>query len=123
MRDFLRRPHTVLDDAGAHHIVMSFRDFKNSRRLRDMTDFKVDTGLFDFRKGLLEFLKLSLRVRLVFAIGHGKVREHAFNLDIRQFLDSRCQSTDFFRTDADAPHARLDFKMDLRSLILTDSLF
>ena len=87
-----------------------------------MAELEVNAGVLDGLERLLELHELPLRVRLVPAVRHGEMREHAFDFNIRQGLDLGGQSADFFRTDADAAHARLDLEVYLSHLVLAHGL-
>ena len=122
MRDLIRRPHAVLDDAGAHHVVVRLRNLEDGRRLRDVADLEFDACFLNGSQSLLKLCELTLRVRLVLAVCHREVGEHALNLDVRQLLDRRGQRADLLGADADAAHACLDLEMDLRRLVLAHRL-
>ena len=116
MRDLVRRPEAVLDDADAHHVVMSLGDFEDGRAFGDMADGDVNAACFDGVERLLESGELLLRVRLVFAVGGGEMGECALELEARQSFDIGSEVSGFFGTDADAAHARLNLEMDFRRL-------
>ena len=122
MRDLVRRPHAVLDDAGAHHVVVGFRDLEDGRRLRDVAELELDACFLNRFECLLELHELPLRVRLVLAVRHRKVGEHAFDINVRQLLDRRSQGADLLGADADAAHARLDLEVHLGHLVLAHGL-
>ena len=122
MRDLVRRPHAVLDDAGAHHVIVRLRYLEDGRRLRDVADLQRDASRLDRLQRLLKLHELPLRVRLVLAVRHREMGEHALDLDVRQLLDRCGQGADLLGADADAAHARLDLEVHLGHLVLAHGL-
>ena len=87
-----------------------------------MADLERHASRLDRLQGLLKLHELALRVRLVLAVRHRKVGEHALDLDVRQLLDRCGQGADLLGADADAAHARLDLEVYLCHLVLAHGL-
>jgi hypothetical protein len=86
--------------------------------VKKFTDGKLYSTAFHRRNCILERCQLLLRIRLVLAVGRGKMGEHPFDFQPRQLGNPCRQLPDFLRAHADTPHARVHLQMDAGFFLL-----